>query len=662
MSQLRFPSIDPPEQVRADASRRSPAFWVRRLKVLQELKSGDEYVIRDIELRRGLNIIWAPPHAAPDGNALFQNGVYGHTAGKTTLCRFIRHILGERGFAADPTKRRIREKFPHGWVLGEVFVSDLPWIVGRPFGIGPRPFCIRGGSFDHVFDGTERSDYREFLDAITAITVDALPASRYPTSDEAVQWENILPWLTRDQECRFAEFLEWRHTSSDSETPSLSVDERQFIVRSVLNLISDQERAELEHNAQLVRNKRIATQREPLAAHQAGVEHNRVTRMLGVELPPASEPLFALQARSELTRRTTALEQRLERLNAEDRRTELHSTLEQAIANETNAKRTVCESKGRLDFQQETLNSLTGNNLSNLFADLPPARNFCNVRMEIARERNCPFAEGRPIDFAAQKAQLSAEEELKEQRNCVSGLESELEQARRVLANAEAATIAARKAWMSAMTRFDEEKGMILGEQAQNAHIARSINEAETAWREAAELADSVKNFSTEIAQSYLRQEQLRQESREAISRFSARFDYIVRALLGGDVTGRVDTSGRSITLTVEQQGERESAAIATIKLLAFDMATLTCSLEGQGVFPRFLIHDGPREADLATDVYERLFLLAHELEKCFSGEPSFQYIVATTTPPPALFQAEPWLRARLAGVPTEDRLLRCDL
>ena len=93
--------MNPPQQLRPSAERSAPAFWVRRLRILSELKAGEEYVVRDVELRRGLNIVWAAHQSAGADNALFRDGVAGHTAGKSTFCRLLRHVLGDGGFAPD---------------------------------------------------------------------------------------------------------------------------------------------------------------------------------------------------------------------------------------------------------------------------------------------------------------------------------------------------------------------------------------------------------------------------------------------------------------------------------------------------------------------------------------------------------------------------------
>jgi hypothetical protein len=70
-------------------------------------------------------------------------------------------------------------------------------------------------------------------------------------------------------------------------------------------------------------------------------------------------------------------------------------------------------------------------------------------------------------------------------------------------------------------------------------------------------------------------------------------------------------------------------------------------SIEGRGEHPRFLIHDGPREGDMARVIYERFFLYAAELEAAFPSrdEANFQYLITTTTPPPkSMRQGSRWL------------------
>jgi hypothetical protein len=662
MSQLRLPGMNPPDEIRPNGDRKSPTFWIRRLRVLRELAAGGEHIIRDVELRRGLNVIWAPPHEPPGENALFENGVAGHTAGKTTFCRLVRYVLGERTFAPESVRRRIREKLSSAWVVADVVVDDTTWIIARPLGIGPHPFCTRGGTIAQIVDAGDKLDYQEFLKAINAASTGKLVADRFPATDERVRWEHVLPWLSRDQECRFADFLEWRHTSSDSESPFVSVDDRQFVVRSILGLISNEEQEEQQRNAQLVSDRRKAVEREPLFMYQARTDHGRVCSALELDLPAPSNPLFASYARAELDRLTIELRDNEERLSKDDRRTELRNTLERAIVEQTNARHNLEDLEKRLKWEQGTLAQLEGDTQSSLLATLPPPTGYCMVPMSLAREQHCPLAFSAAIDLTAPRSERTAAQELKNHKELVQRLEAAAADYRNAFATAEASTNHARQTYLSATTAFEQQRGKLIQETARLSQIARLIQDAETAWEKATTETELIKQIDRQINESYSRQEQLRSEIQEALGRFSSRFDYVVRAILGDEVSGRVDTSGRSLSLIVEEHGERDSAAIATVKLLAFDLAALTTSAEGHGSFPRLLIHDGPREADMAPDIYERLFLFVHELEKCFSGEPSFQYIVTTTTPPPSGFRGNPWLRLQLAGVPTEERLLRCDL
>src|SRR3954468_2491428 len=153
--QLRLPGLDPPKQIHPQAGRKTPAFWVKRIQVVRELKPAHNAIVRDAPLRLGLNVVWAPAHLT-EVNGLFKDGVSGHTAGKTMFCRLIRHVLGERGLLAEATRRRLRAALPDGWVLGEVVLRDAPWTVARPFAIGAHPFCVEAQRIESATDGTPR--------------------------------------------------------------------------------------------------------------------------------------------------------------------------------------------------------------------------------------------------------------------------------------------------------------------------------------------------------------------------------------------------------------------------------------------------------------------------------------------------------------------------
>ena len=98
-----------------------------------------------------------------------------------------------------------------------------------------------------------------------------------------------------------------------------------------------------------------------------------------------------------------------------------------------------------------------------------------------------------------------------------------------------------------------------------------------------------------------------------------------------------------------------------SLKTLGFDLMSILMSLEGRAGIPAFLIHDSPREADLGESIYHRLFRFAVSLES-LSEQPPFQYIVTTTSNPPAEIQSSERLVQHLAGSAVEDRLFRCEL
>ena len=152
-----------------------------------------------------------------------------------------------------------------------------------------------------------------------------------------------------------------------------------------------------------------------------------------------------------------------------------------------------------------------------------------------------------------------------------------------------------------------------------------------------------------------------RDKQARVIGRMSEKFNRIIRHLIGHDAKGRIALSGVGIELSVEMGGDRSTAAIESLKVLASDLAALCLSIEGATHVPAFLIHDSPREADLGISIYHQLFHLVRELEGQ-ADQPLFQYIVTTTTRPSDDLTREPWLVLTVRGSPGDERLLRCDL
>ena len=668
--QLSLLLAPPPSAPDPREDRSEPTVWVRRLWILRELRPGDEHVVRRLDLRRGLNILWAAPTDAGVDNRLFQGRLSGHTAGKTTFCRLIRHILGEAAFATQAGRHRIRAKLPSAWVVGEVLVGGELWTAARPLGIGPHPFAVRGAPIDGVFSGCERLDYKAFIAAIEAAAVTSLPVTRFAGEDAPIRWENVLPWLSRDQESRFASFIEWRDSTSESESPMLTADDRHLLVRTMLDLISDDERAEQGKNARLVAKKQAAAERAPLLAHQAEVDDKRLAELLGIGRSKTNGPLFTGDPQALLTARRNALEATMAVAHAmnEEGADQRRATWEEAVAARLDAARDLREAEAQLEIERAVATEANHGapprlQLPLLGAELPPGRAFCSVPLAAARAERCPLAGVSPAEMVRRRSRKGDDDIAAATDDVLGSLELQRAHLKSALDRAGAAEKAAQRALAEAEESQRAEAARLEKERAALAQIERMLGHADATRREVEATEDELLRLEKELRRSYDRQEAFRKHHAEALGKVSDRFAYVVRALLGDAMGGRIEDDGRHLALRVDEHGDRESAAVATIKLLAFDLAALTASIEGHGAFPRFLIHDGPREADMDQTIYERLFLYAKSLEDRFRGEPGFQYILTTTAPPPRSLQRAPWLIDPILDASRADgRLLGVDL
>src|SRR5260221_10276874 len=95
-----------------------PRVWVKRLILWEEPGT----ILREVALRRGLNIVWSPDPGISASEPGAEGGS-GHGAGKTLFCRLLRYCLGEEGFAATELRRAVLEKYPKALVGAQISIG-----------------------------------------------------------------------------------------------------------------------------------------------------------------------------------------------------------------------------------------------------------------------------------------------------------------------------------------------------------------------------------------------------------------------------------------------------------------------------------------------------------------------------------------------------------
>lgn len=633
-----------------------PALWVRRLTIWKELG----HPVRSIELRPGLNFIWSPDPA--DMGNQSEAGELGHGAGKTLFCRLLRYCLGEDRFAPEDQRLSIGTAFLNGWVSAEVVLKGSPWAVLRPLGVGRGHFAVQGVLPEQLFERlNEPTGMAPLIDAIEQQVITKKVTALMPVDQLHDAWRVALAWLTRDQECRFDHVLDWRAAESNSESPtrSMSRGRLQDAMRALIAAISpDEMQLQTEANAQ---GEELKTRQNEAARWQWSFEHLRTDVLRSLELPPTAVP----EGRLGLEALRHAARQKLAQAAKTDDSVDV-SNLEALRQRAREAAKVVTDLEQQLAVANSNL-PLHEKLLKTLQAELPAS----SVRVRDAEVPACQICEV-PIDRAlAEGCKLSHKlPDLDGLRQRYEALQKQIDEKKTEVESTRTVVITVNRQLPSARTERDTLQQAL--KKAEKLSDSRS-----TAWRQGTKNLDDIQRLerdwaSWEQAQEKVAklQEQIetkrerlgayRDQQVEVFTRLSIYFNAIVRAAVGPTASGKVTLDGNGMKLAVQLGGERSTAAIESLKVIAFDLAVMCMSMQGTTRLPAFLLHDSPREADLGLSVYHRLFDVVNGLEGTSTS--AFQYIVTTTTQPPPAFQQTPWLREVLRGAPPQERLLRCDL
>ena len=206
-----------------------------------------------------------------------------------------------------------------------------------------------------------------------------------------------------------------------------------------------------------------------------------------------------------------------------------------------------------------------------------------------------------------------------------------------------------------------------------NADRARDIQEGVLEKRLLLDTARKLSRKGSEIRKLGVAQSQLdgerekmragRQRSLPKIGRISDVYRGILTTCFPGDMDGTIELDGNGLKVDAYFSGRSDvsTAALESLKIVAFDLSAMHRASEGKADLPAFLLHDSPREADLDSALYAAIFDLAAEWETD-SAHCSFQYIVTTTTAPPDHLQGDDFVKLKMSSTPASDRLFRTDL
>lgn len=635
---------------------KEPRLWICRLAVVEELTPSGQ-TIREIEFRRGLNIIATDEATDADIRPI------GHSVGKTLLVRLIRYCLGDPSFCTRATRAAIMDNWEHGYVLAHFRVDGEDWVVARPIGLdagSTSSFSCSAATLESVrTESDHRQKYSAFSGRLEALVAESFADFELPhleRHDRRALWTDYLGWLIRDQHCRYRHAAEWRDPDIDAGVASLHKEDAALLIQMVLGLFdADRKKLATAHQSLLARRSAKERERASLETFVARAGSLVPDAAADVSIPLLAESLKskAEEEIGRLRRLQTDLDDPTEVIQAQAdvrQRVEARVKAEAHVA----ALATTLQAAEAQLSQLETSNSdqayqmfaLMGTQYCPLFATKQAADNG-----------GCP---GQSVPLTVGMKDPQHLRKISETDQTAQRLRSEIASATLTVAGCRDAESKAHTTSTDAQKAYN---GRLRG-------VAESIGRAEERLRQAASLRSTwdgldhiggrIAALDRQIAESLERQQSVRSALARRQRVLSARFDAILKQLLGPDAGGTIAIDGRGIRPEVGSSVAVSGEAMSTsATVLGFDLACLLSGDAGSGCILGFLCHDSPREADMEASIYHRLFRSIRGSEPGDTGTyASFQYIVTTTSPPPEDVSS-PFVRLILSARKPDRLLLR---
>lgn len=640
------------------AARQSPRLWVEQVWLVDSLVP--LVITRSIEFRQGLNVVWAKEPDTDDDSGLASAG---HGVGKTSLCYLIRHCLGDEAPSIATLCDKAVGAFPKGGVAAKVHLEDVAWVVYRPYARGGGSKAAIGDSLDSLLAGHLEGTFEGYQDALHAAFLGKLPNTTLPGSTQLLEWRHLLAWCIRDQKTRFDAFFHWR--DGDGLGFRRSRQDPPLFVRSVLGLHDNnvdklmREIDELEDSLEQVVTEIPELERLPVL--QATIAERQLRSRLGApEGCFIFKDLLGESLEGLVEQKVEALEKKYRNAEPAIERTE--STLGQLLAELSELEQRAKIRDLEVGIAQSVLdgNEKTFNTLSKELADLEQLAGHC-------RHGDVDFAGCTHIiqrrtthSFSWLLSKQAAQADVEKQKGEVQRLQTLATRACKAVEDQALVVADQRKSIRKLNMSFASIPNDIqsLREQWDGFVTQRKQLEEGTvseALADAREKKDELeKTLEAKRSDLFLRRKEtsVRSESLKALTK------QVANKMLGADGFGVFNPESDLRPFELGVGGE----AYQVLEVLLGDITTLLDSAVSElSLHPGLIVHDCPREADMSERLYRDYLSLVREAEGQLQQGNSvpFQYIVTTTSPPPASLCQAPYLVLELKPGDEQDSLFK---
>ncbi len=641
-----------------------PKIWVKEFRIYDDKRSAEP--IRTIKLKTGLNIIWGDP-GEDDTEQQNQLTGSGHAVGKTLFCRFLRYALGETQFGSPEEQGSIRAKFPDPFILAEIVIKGQSWLVKRPLEPVGGHACSQASlaQYDDNEFKINWNHFNEFLSYLNNICLEDLNGeTQLDGFSEQLSWQQILPWLSRDQECRLDHLTSWRR----AKVTDRQVDFSTAVIRASLNLTSQElNQAVAEHNHKKSENRQNKNELE-----QCKWNYNYLSQQLNDMLKQSTvAELKDCQTWGDLDR--SKLERSIERMLSQYD-VDLDS-VEQCLWDEyadiceeftsqfsaQQARRKKIEEE--IEFLQGELDRVSkGKSLSAVKRERPVSPLRCNMWIQDAAKKGCTCWKDilQGDDF---KEDMTIDELIavicQNIRLAISKKEEELSTPDTKIASLKQQQKIAANLYRTNLSAFRESRKAQLDEIDFLKLIDAQLQTVARLSQSKIDLAISIQECDAEIFKLNKKCEALRELALRSKLNLQQTFYQLIRSAINNEYEYELVLDKQHIKIALKNHN---SEAMNVASILIFDCACLLYSLMTPTALPGLLIHDSPREADLSAGIFNNILTC---LPRCLNEHITtelmpYQYVVTTTTKPKDSLM--PYVNELvLRANKPQDRLLKCD-